>query len=290
LNSAGIYTPASIQTFVDAAKAITNLNPKNYTGTSNVTSWGSQMSTAYTNYTNAVNGLKKREFELTYENLFHLTDWAYSESANSSNSSLGQVKYDFSKGTITVNTTGTEVYSSYSPVANHYSIPVKGNTEYRFEANMKLDAGTKGQMFVFFYDANGKGLQIRSKDGKLQVRHHNEDGWSEWGGLQGDGISFSGDANASIALSESVENFSYIEVYYSLRVSGTDYFQSVKVHDPQGKICSLLLSAQDRIGMGAISFNINEISFTANNTFNVSNLGNAIETNEIYITKVVGYR
>ena len=142
---------------------------------------------------------------------------------------------------------------------------------------------------AIFYATSGEGLQVRIVEGKLQVRYHANGVWSGWRSLQGD-VLFDGETNTTVNLSESVENFSYIEVYYSLKASEVNYFQSVKVHSPQGKICSLFASSDVNIGMGTISLNGATISFSTNNTFLISNYNEPVGTNGIYINKVVGYR
>lgn len=148
-------------------------------------------------------------------------------------------------------------------------------------------------------DGQYYGLQIRNtmltKRSKLQVRNHDVQGWGDWRWLQEEGdVLFDGETNTTFNLSESVANFSYVEIYYSLRTSGVDYFQSVKVHSPQGKRCSLFSSLPNSgyviIGMGAILLDGSNVSFLANNTFIGSDMNNAVTDNEIYIFKVVGYR
>ena len=97
--------------------------------------------------------------DVGYDNLFSLSKWAQTDSPKPSDSTRGDVVYDLDAGTITVNTTQDgEVYTNYGTAANHYQMAVEPNTKYIFKADMNLDAGTKGQMFVFFYDANGNGL------------------------------------------------------------------------------------------------------------------------------------
>lgn len=157
-NNAGQYTPESVKTYVNAANAILNLNPKNVGQSgSAVATWGSNMSTAYTNYVNAKNGLKNREYEVTYENMFSLADWKYSQS-----SEKDYVTVDLSAGTVTVqnpNASGewTTPQSGSSANANtrntsYYAMPVVGGQEYTFKYTV---SGTNTQMFAFFYDKNG---------------------------------------------------------------------------------------------------------------------------------------
>jgi hypothetical protein len=143
------------------------------------------------------------------------------------------------------------------------------------------------------------GMQIicpmLTKRGKVQVRNHDVNGWGEWRNLQEEGsVLYEGDTNTGFALNEAVGNFSSVEVFYSLRTSGVDYFSSVKIYSPQGKNCSLFSSCPTAnnviIGMGAISFNGNNITFLQNNTFVGSNMQTPATTDEIHIFKVIGYR
>lgn len=152
-------------------------------------------------------------------------------------------------------------------------------------------------------DEDGKyyGLQIRNtmltKRSKLQVRNHDSQGWGEWRWLQEEGdilYDNKGGTNSTVYLSESVANFNYIEIFYSLKTSGTDYFQSVKVSEPNGKICSLFSALPNAsyviVGMGTIHLQGDTIAFTSNNTFIGSDMNNPVTTNELHISKVVGYR
>ena len=157
-NNAGQYTPESVKAYVTAANAILNLNPKNVSQSgSAVATWGSNMSTALTNYNTAKNGLKNREYEVTYDNMFSLADWKYSASSEKAN-----VTTDLTNGKVTVqntNASGEYVtpHSGNSTNANtrntsNYAMPVVGGQEYVFKYTTD-HADT--QMFAFFYDANG---------------------------------------------------------------------------------------------------------------------------------------
>lgn len=148
-------------------------------------------------------------------------------------------------------------------------------------------------------DGQYYGLQIRSPMtsfiGKLQVRNHKYEGWGHWRNLQEEGeVLFEGSTNTTITLSDTVADFSCVEIFYSLRTSGVDYFNSVKVHSPQGKRCSLWASLPNSgypiHGMGAILLDRQTITFLANNTFAGADICTAITSNELYISRVVGYR
>ena len=111
--------------------------------------------------------------DIGYDNLFSVAEWAKTGSVKPSNSSRGEVKYDVEAGTITVNTTKDgEVYTTYGSGSDQYLIYVEPKTEYIFEADMDLVTGTKGQMFVFFYNASGAGVSGSIYNGTTQTNAH----------------------------------------------------------------------------------------------------------------------
>ena len=143
------------------------------------------------------------------------------------------------------------------------------------------------------------GMQIiapmLTKHGKLQVRNHDVTGWGHWRTLQEEGeILYQGDTNRNFALTETVANFQSVEIFYFLRTSGVDYYNSIKIDTPLGKRCSLFASngysGNVIIGMGAILLNGKSVSFLANGTFLGTDMQNAVVGDELYISKVVGYR
>lgn len=148
-------------------------------------------------------------------------------------------------------------------------------------------------------DGQYYGMQIiapmLTNRGKLQVRNHDVNGWGKWRYLQEEGDTlFEGASNTNFTLNETVANFSSVEIFYSLRTSGVDYFSSLKVNAPQGKRCSLFSSLPNAtyviIGMGAILLDGRNVKYEANNTFVGADLVTPVTTNELYIHKVVGYR
>ena len=134
-----------------------------------------------------------------------------------------------------------------------------------------------------------------TKRGKLQVRNHDVNGWGNWRTLQEEGDTlFEGEANTNFTLNETVANFQSVEIFYSLKTSGVDYCNSVKVNAPQGKRCSLIASLPNAtyviLGMGVILLDGSTIKFEVNNTFVGADLVTPVTTDELYIHKVVGYR
>ena len=104
-----------------------------------------------------VNAAKIRTYELTYENLFSLSDWWNSQSANKSG-----VSVDLAAGKVTVkntNASGEYVtpHSNGGTTANtrntaNYAMPVTEGKSYTLK--YKTDHADT-QMFAFFYAANG---------------------------------------------------------------------------------------------------------------------------------------
>ncbi len=160
----GQYTRDSLQRFVNACNKITkDLAPKNFVSTTsnNVTSWASQMSTAYTELNNAYNGLTKRNVNVGYENLFSISDWAQSLSPNLQSSSSVEIAVE-NNDTVKIykNSAGGEVTtgSSYpnAHVATRYSIPVTGGKDYtvRYDIEASVNGTAQSEVFMFWYDAN----------------------------------------------------------------------------------------------------------------------------------------
>ena len=147
-------------------------------------------------------------------------------------------------------------------------------------------------------DGQYYGTQIRNEmvtyTGKFQVRNHHYEGWGQWRNLQEEGITiFEGSSNTRFALTDFVYNYNSVEIFYSLRTSGVDYFSSIKVDSPNGKKCSLISTQGNSgyliVGMAVVSFDGQFVNFEANNTFGGSPLTYAT-SNEVYIHKVLGYR
>ncbi len=111
--------------------------------------------------------------DIGYDNLFSLAEWAKTNSVKPNDANRGTIAYDVMAGTITAESTATgEVYSNYGTGSDQYIIAVEPNTEYIFEADMDLVTGDKGQIFVFFYDANGAGATGAIYNGTAQGNAH----------------------------------------------------------------------------------------------------------------------
>lgn len=107
-------------------------------------------------------------------------------------------------------------------------------------------------------------------------------------------VLFTGDSNAAITLSETSANFKYIEVFFR---DNDNTYSSVKVYQPNNKFVDLTTLArwtntfyikQKRIGISGTKItngNTTEIQFTTAPKITMKN-----DANNIYITRVVGYR
>lgn len=115
---------------------------------------------------------EKLIYDIGYDNLFSLFKWVNSACSTVSNSTRGAVTYDIDTGIITITTDSTgENYTMYGASNDYYFIDVAPNTEYIFKSNITVDAG-RGQMFVFFYDANGSALSGAIYNGAAQSNAH----------------------------------------------------------------------------------------------------------------------
>ena len=137
-------------------------------------------------------------------------------------------------------------------------------------------------------DGEYLGWQTRSIDGKLQFRSKEGTAWGEWHSLAEEGeVLFDGEANTGAILTGDVASYGSLEISYALKVEGVDYYNSVKVYEPQGKRCSLFAYSPTSYGVGVILIDGSAISFEANQTYTGAE---AAGTNEIHIFKVIGYR
>ena len=139
--------------------------------TRNVTQ--AQVTAAKDAITTAINGLVTRTYEVTYDNMFSLSDWWNSQSAKKD-----YVSVDLAAGKVTVqnpNSSGEYVTphsgsSSNASTRNttYYAMPVVGGQEYTFKYTV---SGTNTQMFAFFYDANGGCTHSDSDFGKYNFSY-----------------------------------------------------------------------------------------------------------------------
>lgn len=103
---------------------------------------------------------------------------------------------------------------------------------------------------------------------------------------------FSGTTADTVTLSDSAENYSYLEIFFE----GANNFSSVKVFEPNNKNVYLISGWLNNNTNGNIKIanvNISGISITKINYSAISYSANSIATNEengITIRKVIGYK
>ena len=107
----------------------------------------SSINTLISSIDTAINGLE-RKYDVGYENLFSLTDWAINPTkANMSN---GTIDIDVEKGTIKIvhdgSTAGTD--NNTSQGTSYYKAAVEGDTEYVM--TWKTEGSGRGQIHVFY--------------------------------------------------------------------------------------------------------------------------------------------
>lgn len=96
----------------------------------------------------------------------------------------------------------------------------------------------------------------------------------------------------TVTLSDSVENYTYIEIFY--RSSGDNACGSVKVFSPNGKLVHLgtihYISDYDYAKFALVNVSGSMITFSQNYQITLKNNGSTYSAeNAIYITRVVGY-
>ena len=143
----GWYLDSDNDGVMDAGEEVTDA-----TGTvvSNLQSFGVD------NHYNLYADWVKKTLDIGYDNLFSLSDWAYSASTTVAGGGAagGVIEYDLDEGYIKVTTgSGGEAFSSSNLGAGQYLIPVTEGETYVLD----YDATCKGniQTFVFYYNATG---------------------------------------------------------------------------------------------------------------------------------------
>lgn len=107
-------------------------------------------------------------YELTFDNLFIFEQWANHSNLTvySSDEAGGTLTTDIESGSfvLTNNTTGTEVYTSFSmsSVGAFYSMPVEASTEYMF-SYVANGTTTSFETFVFYFDTEGTYISNETK-------------------------------------------------------------------------------------------------------------------------------
>lgn len=149
-----------------AISNITSGSTKNVTVTA---SGAGKTQTAYI----TLNAPKK---DVTFENMFSLSDWYYSESSKYSDSNFTT---NLSNGTLKIykpygyseNTTASSYPNSHN--ANMYSMPVTGGQEYTVEytSSASTNGTPHSEVFLFWYDTNDNYLSLSNKSFTSNGKH-----------------------------------------------------------------------------------------------------------------------
>lgn len=141
-------------------------------------------------------------------------------------------------------------------------------------------------------------------DTRIAHRGYINGSWTNWsyvadGGLMTSLYSNSNGTTGTVTLSSSSANFSYLEIFYMKKNNYTNAFtcHSVKVASPNGKKVALIWGAVETADTNQICVATKTISGSSiihnySGFINVSpgNVGMSNNSNEIYITLVIGYR
>lgn len=155
----------------------------------------------------------------------------------------------------------------------------------QYGSGMAFSSGdTHGFLFTK-YNSEGAWIGAGSKD-KLN--------WMNQIQFKNDKVLYenSSGSNGTITLSETSANFSYIEIFYK---TNDEVYSSVKVLSPNGKIVSLMSQWSGTVVylktkmMSISGTTITNHSTTAYSEVKLSQTATVENTNNIYITKVVGY-
>ena len=141
---------------------------------------------------------------------------------------------------------------------------------------------------------NGRSLYFRNKNGDINT-------WTGWSKLQNAPITLydnSTGTNGNVTLSETSANFSYIDIQFRSS-EGNDYVGCQRIYNPNGKYASLMYAYAGNdngtvyFKMRNIYINGNSIITAATNRYSevkLTSSTSASKVNQIYITKVMGYR
>ena len=129
----------------------------------------SDIDTAKNNINNAISSLVvARNYDITYENMFSLTDWMNTSSFNTADTSERRIVIE-NNDTLLIykNAAGSEVTTSSSYSGNHqdsqYAMAVTGGKQYTVRYtiadNSSVSGTAQSEVFVFWYDANNNPVQ-----------------------------------------------------------------------------------------------------------------------------------
>lgn len=149
-------------------------------------------------------------------------------------------------------------------------------------------------------DGTSYGMQIRKKlsvTGTIEARSHVNGTWESWGQIYRCKTLYdnSSGTTGTVTLSDSAANYSYLEIFIK---NNDNFYQSVKVADPNNKNVSLTVNTQ----VGEVVYLKNKtILISGKSISNVSNYYSQVQINAslqlgysksnlLYIVKVLGYK
>ncbi len=161
-NNPGKYTTECVKSFVDLYNKMAAAHPNKFASASvnNPTGYNSAASAAMTAYNSF--SLVTRKYDITFENMFSISDWMNSESYNYQSNDSTEIKVEENK-TIKIfkKAAGGELTTSSSYPNTHsntrYAMPVDGGKAYTVSYNTTSSisgAEPKSEIFLFWYDVN----------------------------------------------------------------------------------------------------------------------------------------
>ena len=196
---------------------------------------------------------------------------------------------DYSNNHVVSDANSITETGGYYTNANTTNLPINGSAGY-------LDVKKH---------ANGNLAQIwtRYRDNQIFIRYCNPvepSGWKDWKVIMTEPVVLyenSNGSNGNISLSDSISNYSAIEIFYKSDVDAN--FSSTKVLKPFTKAALITMNINLSGSYQGVFFRITQLSLS-NNQLTVGKNGqlfgggsavnNGATNNQIYITKVLGYK
>lgn len=107
-------------------------------------------------------------YSVSFDNLFNVNEFASCEESMRGN--VDNVTVEAADGKITItadNASNQDVYSKYSYIDGYYNIRIMPSTEYVFEYDVDLTAGS--QMHIFLYDTDGNVTEVKPSKSNCAV-------------------------------------------------------------------------------------------------------------------------
>lgn len=187
-------------------------------------------------------------------------------------------------------------YGSYATVQNNTDASFTADNEYEWNVQIEVSDRIGKTTYNLILSKGIPAVYVDIKKNSFGVNcfpKHNKS-------LEVDGVCISGKVlynsasgtAGTVTLSDSVENYTYIEIFY--RSSGDNACGSVKVFSPNGKLVHLgtihYIADYDYAKFALVSVSGSMITFSQNYQITLKNNGSTYSAeNAIYITRVVGY-